>query len=254
MKGQIRHLKFTYDLIMKQNIASKKKIFLRIHPGFNGHLYDRVSEEKMLGWLDKYEIDKINETVTLYYTGKGYEEFYSEMVVVLTFEKTLEDIILNEKSRLVGSIEETLWTLSKTDFIDYLIKIKNELRFIKIHLEKYEEAKKLAFIEKIITEISEYIDNKFGKNYEFLNSFTQPTNNVNKKQLITLIAESKIDELFTELSNLGLFMDNIEILLLSSRWNNIRQDLSKGILERDKYDLEANKIIKTLAEFIKTYQ
>jgi Effector-associated domain 11 len=247
----MRHLKFIYNLILKQNIALEKKIFLRIHPGFNAGLHHKVTLEKNLGWLEKYEIDKTKETITFYYTGLGYDEFYTEMIQVLTFEKSLEGIVLNERKSLVESIENYLWVSSKTDFISYLDKVKNEIRFINIHLEQYEEAKNLVFIEKTLNEITEYIDTKFGNNYQYLQNKSVITIRQEKKIWLKLVAEDKIKELVDELIEFGIEKGEDDLLLISNRWYALQKDVQNGIIKRDDYDLENNKITKSLISFVR---
>ena len=104
----------------------------------------------------------------------------------------------------------------------------------------------------MVEDVKKHIDDKYRLKPIVDPKIEHSKIDTSKKQLLKLIAESKIDELFKSLTESEILMDHDNIIMLSSRWNKISQDSNKGILDRDTYDLESNKIIKSLVEFVKS--
>ena len=243
MKHQ--HLKYIYELIVYRTIEKKRKSFLDYRARFNM----AVAEDWQYGFLDKWELDTLNETLILYY--KPHHPNYANEPLMLTFKDWITRDINKDKVILRKDIEKLSWELNQLEFIAFLDKIKNEIRYINIHLEQYEDAKKLIFIEKTLTEISDYIDTKFGKSYEYLQNKPILKIKQEKKLWLKLVAEAKIKELVDELVEFGIENEENDFILISNRWYALQRDFQNGIIKRDDYDLENNKVTKSLINFVR---
>lgn len=74
-----------------------------------------------------------------------------------------------------------------------------------------------------------------------------------KEKLKKLIAKGKLEaaiSLLLEISNQFLLSFNKEIILLSARYNAIKSDKIKGIINNDEYNIASNSITNSLLEII----
>jgi len=69
-------------------------------------------------------------------------------------------------------------------------------------------------------------------------------------ELIELIEKSKIEELFQKLKSLEEYRNKKEVILLSARYFNLEKDYGKGIMRRDEYNIQRNKICDSLINLV----
>ncbi len=252
-----RHLRFTYNIMLYQSLESVKESFLSEHSTINPILKECVNG---LFINEKIIVDKENETLTIYqnkeylgmFEGKVGRNCYN-----LSFEKYITDKICKEYDLLIQEIDDLNWKLKKEELSDYISKIRSEVIFIKSRLDKYwdEYFEKnlnsqsteiiLDTIEVILEKITEHLDEKYN-----LKIISNVKTNIDKENLLKLVAESKIDELFKVLFEFEGIKENIEVILLSSRWNKYKQHLREGTWDRESSNLDFSNIIKSLTELI----
>ncbi len=255
------HLEFTYNLVFYQTIDSKRNSFLN-----EENINHPIRNEFSMGLFanEKIEFDIENETLTVH-RDKEYIKLYGGPESYnLTFRKYIFDKIWGEYDELISDIDSSYWKYKKTEFEDFLEKIQLHIDFIKKktgdYFSKYLDENKTNESFEYITnqifylveDIKKHLDDKYSLKPVVDSKIEHSKIDTSKKQLLKLIAESKIDELFKSLTESEILMDHDNIIMLSSRWNKISRDVNKGILDRDKYDLEFNKIIKSLVEFVKS--
>jgi hypothetical protein len=77
----------------------------------------------------------------------------------------------------------------------------------------------------------------------------------NKKQFwIKAIAKADIHKVVDELIDFGIENDLDQFLILSNRWHSMQNDFHKGIMKRDDFELENNKIVQALLNFVKNIE
>lgn len=75
-----------------------------------------------------------------------------------------------------------------------------------------------------------------------------------KKNWIKYIAKAEVQKVVDELIDFGIENDLDQFLILSNRWHSMQSDFHKGIMKRDDFELENNKIVHSLLNFVKNIE
>lgn len=209
-----------------------------------------------LEWIAEIVYDNVIEAKIITYTSEFYGEFGEDGAQPLViFPEHLSEKINQEMVITLEKIDSFYKNLTHEQIrthSDFLLKKAEKLLR---QLSVYNEANKYPSISSALIFIKHFLlnDDDVADNVNNLNTINQDKKEVKleKQNLLRLVGEAKIDIVVKLLLEYGVNGINADILLLTSRWHIVQRDFKNGILERDNYDLENNKIIQTLISFIK---
>ncbi len=75
-----------------------------------------------------------------------------------------------------------------------------------------------------------------------------------KKNWLKFISKAQIEKVVDELIDLGVEDSSNMLVGLSSRWHTLQNDYHKGVLKREEYEIENNKIVHALSNFVKNLE
>lgn len=148
-------------------------------------------------------------------------DFINAAKFKIEFEDILEDTkILREKDN------ERILLLSAYEQHKLKFDNKEISRFNEIQMQQKDISIE-KFIEKTLTEIE-----------------------TKKKNWIKSIAKAEIEKVVDEIIEYGVENEN-NIIALSSRWHSLKSKYNKGVMKEDEFNIENNKIVHALLDFIK---
>ena len=198
-------------------------------------------------WDQYYKIAK--DSRNYFPMGTDYKPFDSEEALV---------ILLNERFNL-GDRKSFDWVLCLvlTSFINWsnkpinLDNIFKDLKQLNVDENYRVELKRAYDVHKFLYEKTESIKVplKSAERETKLISF-----NEKKKLWIKYIAKSEIQKVVDELIDFGIEKGFDEFLILSNRWYSIQNDFHKGVIKREDFDLENNRIVQSLLNFVRNIE
>ena len=107
-----------------------------------------------------------------------------------------------------------------------------------------------------LLEIDKNLINKFQSVYT-PNNTNNLQKNLNQQNFVDLkrnwiksISKAEIEKVVDEIIEYGVENEN-DIIALSSRWHSLKTKYNKGIMKEDDFNIENNKIVNSLLDFIK---
>ena len=98
---------------------------------------------------------------------------------------------------------------------------------------------------KLLPKLLKKQKNSFKANTKENISFVEKKKNWHK-----LIAKSEIEKVVDEIIDFGVENEN-DIIALSSRWHSLKIKYHQGVTKADDFNIENNKIVHALLDFIK---
>jgi Effector-associated domain 11 len=227
------------------------------HRGFDSFKKEFTSTHipmEDLQWIKKIEYHDLEEIRVVTYTDDFWMEFqYEDISAVRVFSDDLKDKINIETKNCIKNIDDFLNSLSIDDAkLESILLLKKTEKLLR-QLSNYNEAYRYTSIREALIFIKHFLiidseDDLVVLKEEKTNSKSDKTK---KNSWLKLIAEAKIKELVDELVEFGIEKHEDDLLLISNRWYTLQNDVQNGVIKRDDYDLENNKITKSLISFVR---
>lgn len=192
-------------------------------------------------WIEKYEYDKNSMTIKVTFKSSSP---YGDCTETETFQEYIESTIKKESENSINIIDKKFFELNENSFNSWIKSTKKEIHFLLDNLKTYKEANKFECIKKGLFEVLNHIDNKYP--------FEQKPKNVHDfvSKWKILIATGEYELLCKELTDYSLSEGDNDLLMQVSRLSKLEKDYKVGILKRNEYDLESNRIINSILSFI----